>query len=406
MPYGPAAPAGRARRRARDEQRRRRRRVLWIGVTMYAVFGGADFGAGFWSLLAGGGERGRRAARADRLGDRPGLGGQPRLADLRPRRALDRLLAGVRVDLLDAVHPAQPGRARHRAARRRASPSTRRRGGPGAGSSPSASSGSRRCSRRSSWARSSARSPRGRVPVGNATGDRRHQLAQSALARDRGAVRRHRPRTWRRCSSSATPAAPARPTSSATSPPARSTAAVVTGRARGRRPRRAAQRRALRLRRPHQRRAAARDRSRCSAGSPCSCCFAAAPAAAPAPLAVGAVAAVIWGWGVAQYPYLLPETLTIDDAAAPSATLTGVLIVFGVAVVLVLPSIGLLYTLVQREPGRGERGPAAALGGRVLGLVASQQLLLLLPPREHEEHEHRAEHDRDDARRCTPTGRP
>ena len=34
--------------------------VLWVGVTMYAVFGGADFGAGFWSLLAGGGERGRR----------------------------------------------------------------------------------------------------------------------------------------------------------------------------------------------------------------------------------------------------------------------------------------------------------------------------------------------------------
>src|SRR4051812_20663771 len=34
--------------------------VLWIGATMYAVFGGADFGAGFWSLLAGGGERGRR----------------------------------------------------------------------------------------------------------------------------------------------------------------------------------------------------------------------------------------------------------------------------------------------------------------------------------------------------------
>ena len=34
--------------------------VLWIGATMYAVFGGADFGAGLWSLLAGGGERGRR----------------------------------------------------------------------------------------------------------------------------------------------------------------------------------------------------------------------------------------------------------------------------------------------------------------------------------------------------------
>src|SRR5215472_5478035 len=34
--------------------------VLWTGATIYAVFGGADFGAGLWSLLAGGGDRGRR----------------------------------------------------------------------------------------------------------------------------------------------------------------------------------------------------------------------------------------------------------------------------------------------------------------------------------------------------------
>ena len=27
--------------------------VMWIGVTLYAVFAGADFGAGFWDLLAG-----------------------------------------------------------------------------------------------------------------------------------------------------------------------------------------------------------------------------------------------------------------------------------------------------------------------------------------------------------------
>jgi cytochrome d ubiquinol oxidase subunit II len=67
------------------------------------------------------------------------------------------------------------------------------------------------------------------------------------------------------------------------------------------------------------------------------------------PLAIGAVAAVIWGWGVAQHPYLLPQKLTIAAAAAPSATLTGVLIVFGVAVVLVLPAIGLLFTLAQRS---------------------------------------------------------
>ena len=35
--------------------------VLWVGVTLYAVFGGADFGAGFWALVSGGGERGERA---------------------------------------------------------------------------------------------------------------------------------------------------------------------------------------------------------------------------------------------------------------------------------------------------------------------------------------------------------
>jgi cytochrome d ubiquinol oxidase subunit II len=66
-------------------------------------------------------------------------------------------------------------------------------------------------------------------------------------------------------------------------------------------------------------------------------------------LAIGAVAAVIWGWGVAQFPYLLPETLTIQDGAGTSATLTAVLVVFVVAVVLVLPSLGLLYALTQRS---------------------------------------------------------
>jgi cytochrome d ubiquinol oxidase subunit II len=32
--------------------------VMWLGLTMYAVFGGADFGGGFWDLIAGGPERG------------------------------------------------------------------------------------------------------------------------------------------------------------------------------------------------------------------------------------------------------------------------------------------------------------------------------------------------------------
>ncbi|HEX2708256.1 MAG TPA: cytochrome d ubiquinol oxidase subunit II [Solirubrobacterales bacterium] len=67
------------------------------------------------------------------------------------------------------------------------------------------------------------------------------------------------------------------------------------------------------------------------------------------PLAAGAVVAVIWGWGVAQFPYLLPTNLKIGEAAAPDPTLDIVFIVFAVAAVLVLPSLGLLYTLSQRD---------------------------------------------------------
>ena len=77
------------------------------------------------------------------------------------------------------------------------------------------------------------------------------------------------------------------------------------------------------------------------------------------PLAVGAVVAVVCGWGIAQHPYLLPQDLTIDAAAAPSATLTALLIVFGVAVVLVVPSMVLLYTLSQRSLIEETASPAA-----------------------------------------------
>ncbi|HEX6689143.1 MAG TPA: cytochrome d ubiquinol oxidase subunit II [Solirubrobacterales bacterium] len=67
------------------------------------------------------------------------------------------------------------------------------------------------------------------------------------------------------------------------------------------------------------------------------------------PLAAGAVIAVIWGWGVAQFPYLLPTSLRIDQAAAPGPTLDAVLVVFVIAAIVVLPALGLLYWLSQRE---------------------------------------------------------
>jgi len=67
------------------------------------------------------------------------------------------------------------------------------------------------------------------------------------------------------------------------------------------------------------------------------------------PLAAGAVVAVIWGWGAAQFPYLLPTSLRIDEAAAPDATMTIIFVVFAAAAVLVLPSLALLYALAQKD---------------------------------------------------------
>lgn len=72
------------------------------------------------------------------------------------------------------------------------------------------------------------------------------------------------------------------------------------------------------------------------------------------PLAVGAFVAVIAGWAVAQHPYLLPppaggEGLRIDQAAAPDGTLVALLVVSGAAAVVVLPALALLFSLVQRE---------------------------------------------------------
>jgi cytochrome bd ubiquinol oxidase subunit II len=75
------------------------------------------------------------------------------------------------------------------------------------------------------------------------------------------------------------------------------------------------------------------------------------------PLAVAAVVGVIWGWGAAQYPYLLPQKLTIADGAASSETLTALLVVFGVAAVVVAPSLLLLYTLDQRTVLEEETEP-------------------------------------------------
>ena len=66
------------------------------------------------------------------------------------------------------------------------------------------------------------------------------------------------------------------------------------------------------------------------------------------PLSALAVAAVLAGWGVAQYPYLLGTHLSIHAGAAPAATMNALGVVALAAVVLVVPSLGWLFLLVHR----------------------------------------------------------
>ena len=61
-----------------------------------------------------------------------------------------------------------------------------------------------------------------------------------------------------------------------------------------------------------------------------------------------AVGAILWGWAVAQYPDLLVGSLTVAQASALEATLVALLISLLVGAVLVVPSMIALFVLSQR----------------------------------------------------------
>jgi cytochrome d ubiquinol oxidase subunit II len=61
-----------------------------------------------------------------------------------------------------------------------------------------------------------------------------------------------------------------------------------------------------------------------------------------------AVVAVLWGWAAAQYPWLLIDTLTIDEGAGARSTLQAMLGTLGVGVVLLVPALMWLLVLTQR----------------------------------------------------------
>jgi cytochrome d ubiquinol oxidase subunit II len=85
-------------------------------------------------------------------------------------------------------------------------------------------------------------------------------------------------------------------------------------------------------------------------------------------LAALGVAAVIWGWGVAQYPELLPgTTMTLTGAGTPRATLIAIIWLSAAAVLILGPSYALLFALQGRQvlqAGVEEADLLARLGSR------------------------------------------
>ncbi|WP_214366902.1 cytochrome d ubiquinol oxidase subunit II [Pseudonocardia sp. H11422] len=75
-----------------------------------------------------------------------------------------------------------------------------------------------------------------------------------------------------------------------------------------------------------------------------------------------AVVTVLVGWAVAQYPYLLPPTLTISEAAAGRATLVAMLVALLLGSLLLVPALIYLYVLFQRSTATAQHPdvPAAA----------------------------------------------
>lgn len=65
--------------------------------------------------------------------------------------------------------------------------------------------------------------------------------------------------------------------------------------------------------------------------------------------AIGAVSTVVLGWGVAQYPWILVDQMTFAEAAGAPATLRALVFAVAVAGVIVMPALGYLYWLTQSE---------------------------------------------------------
>ncbi len=64
---------------------------------------------------------------------------------------------------------------------------------------------------------------------------------------------------------------------------------------------------------------------------------------------------MLWGWAVAQYPFLIPPRLTITEAAAPATTLRLVLWALAGGALFLFPSLAYLFRVFKGRPAAFER---------------------------------------------------
>jgi cytochrome bd ubiquinol oxidase subunit II len=69
--------------------------------------------------------------------------------------------------------------------------------------------------------------------------------------------------------------------------------------------------------------------------------------------AAGQVSLILWGWGLAQFPYLVPPVLTISDSAAPRVTLRLLLIALLIGAIVLLPSFWYLFRVFKGRTASG-----------------------------------------------------
>jgi cytochrome d ubiquinol oxidase subunit II len=90
--------------------------------------------------------------------------------------------------------------------------------------------------------------------------------------------------------------------------------------------------------------------------------------------AATAVAAIVAGWGLAQRPQFLPG-LTIEQAAAGRSVLVATIVSLALGALILVPSLGLLYSLLLR--GHFDEEPVRRRDTRVPAVGARRRLPLL-----------------------------